>query len=832
MNKPENKLNKKAAGIIILAGAVLLIEAAALVYIIRLRTAGETAESAMPAQPEVISAEITPKPVITPEPVDYSFEAASLSVTEAMAKNTATVQAQDGSFPDWIELHNSSDKEIPLDGWCLSDGGGYWKFEDMSIAPDEYLLVWAGASGGLTTDFSLSAGETVYLLDPNGKAVSELSLERLDSDESAVSSFKDDGIMLVTPGFENSVEGYKEYIKTEKAPLGPVIISEVCTANSKSGLFIKNSYRDWVELRNISDETVNLSDYYISDKNSNHLLFRIPEYSLKAGEYVVIYCDSDFDGTENGSGYLCAPFSLSSESEHVFLSNQSEELIDYIAFHNMPVNGSFGRMDGADGNLYFEEPSPGKVNSDGKLYVACSPVSSTPSGQYDGVESITVELSDPSGRGQVYYTLGGDVSKNSLTLYTEPLVLTETSILRAVTYEDEGCRSRLATFSFFINEGHTMPVVSLVGENFAEFNTFNFSENKFIECGGNVAMYEGDSEVFSKSCAIRLKGFTAVLDPMKKNYGVYFTDRYGSSDIEGLDLFNNGITEYSSLLLRAGQDWSFQGSCVRHEMMETLCHEFSPEMPTQSNIYCVLYINGQYRGIYSIKQDMNNKFFADWLGVSKDSVTSVRANPEYDTPLYYAFEFFRKNDMTDSEKYAEACELFDMDNVIDFIFLQSYGGNTDMYNNVKTFSSTEGDGLWRFAFYDQDLTFYNNYGAVNDVFTGFAKPFQYLTDMAKALCRNDEFRDRLLKRFAEGLTGSFSDSHVLETIDNLCSQLSPEIERDRARYNMTVDEWQAYVGLLRKFFENGYAANVAGNLSDILGLSGAEREQYFSGILG
>ena len=214
--------------------------------------------------------------------------------------------------------------------------------------------------------------------------------------------------------------------------------------------------------------------------------------------------------------------------------------------------------------------------------------------------------------------------------------------------------------------------------------------------------------------------------------------------------------------------------------------------------------------------------------MTRESVTAVHGSPEYGTELWEAMEFCRNEDMADAANYARACELFDMDNVIDYIVLQSYSGNIDMYNNVKLYMSTEEDGKWRYVFYDQDQTFYRPEGAVNTVFTGYAKPYLYLQYMANSLCRNDEFRDRLLRRFDEALDTTLSDAHALEVIDDLCKELSPEIERDRReKAYSTVEEWEEYVGMFRKFFEDGYREAVIDNLCSALQLGEGERAEYF-----
>ena len=279
-------------------------------------------------------------------------------------------------------------------------------------------------------------------------------------------------------------------------------------------------------------------------------------------------------------------------------------------------------------------------------------------------------------------------------------------------------------------------------------------------------------------------------------------------------------------------DWSFNGACLRNELMEELCHQTAPDLPCQSNRYCVLYINGRYRGIYCLKQNMNEDFYASTRGVSAGSVEEVHRDINYDTPLYNTLEFCKRNDMSDLDNYAQFCEMFDIDNLIDYLVLQSYGGNIDLYNNVKFYRSMEeDDGKWKLVFYDQDETFYRTEGAIKIIFSFYAKPFQYLTDISLSLCKNAEFKDRLLSRFAEALETTMSDENCLRVIDMLCEQLSPEIERDRARYGVSLHEWESYVGQLKKFFEDRYSLAVINNLCEDLNLTSAERTYYFDKLI-
>ena len=63
-----------------------------------------------------------------------------------------------------------------------------------------------------------------------------------------------------TPGFENTDAGYEAYQQTLGAE-GPLAVWEVMVANF--GVFTagNSSDLDWVEIKNVSGESVELSDY-------------------------------------------------------------------------------------------------------------------------------------------------------------------------------------------------------------------------------------------------------------------------------------------------------------------------------------------------------------------------------------------------------------------------------------------------------------------------------------------------------------------------------------------------------------------------------------------
>ena len=111
-----------------------------------------------------------------------------------------------------IELYNGGGESVSLEGWYLSDKTeepNRWRFPAASIAPGEYLVVYASGKdrGGkyLHTNFSLSTGETVILSTPVGTTVCAVECPLLEADHAW--ALRGDGTYgetaMPTPGSAN-----------------------------------------------------------------------------------------------------------------------------------------------------------------------------------------------------------------------------------------------------------------------------------------------------------------------------------------------------------------------------------------------------------------------------------------------------------------------------------------------------------------------------------------------------------------------------------------------------------------------------------------------------
>ena len=778
------------------------------------------------------TAEVQPSEEPTPAPTSAATadpllqqDAEKIRISEVMSKNRAVLRDEDGDFSDWIELVNISSSDVDLGGWRLADRADRegWTLPKQTLSAGQRLLIYADGKDrdqALHTSFSLSAGETVYLYNSHGYLVDQLLCSSDTGDVSVALTAEGEQAesRYPTPGFENSTEGYAQWQESLE-PQGPLVINEVSVSNL-AGL---NSYlvgtSDWVEIRNISDQTVDLSNYYLSDDRNNYLLWRFPAVTLAPGRLYVVCCDE-----VNTGGYydLCTAFSLDSGAEKLYLASADGTLIDYASLRDIPYNCSYGRLPGENGWFYFDAVSPGRDNLGGYRRVAPMPEPQEPDGVFNGVEAVTVTLDAP---GTIYYTTDGTMPNAASPIYTEPLHLTSTTVVRAINWETGAMPSRIRTLSYIINEGHSLPVVSMVSNDKLTFNGMYYTGSKEIETPGNLAFYSEEGS-FNIPCGVKMQGGTSLELP-KKNMSVRFRGAYGQETLQ-YDIFGGGVTEFTNLLLRAGQD--YYTTIFRNELCLNLALSASDSLVTQRNRYCILYVDGKYYGIYTLMEKSNEQMYADLMGVSRDSVTTVEADNTLSTKLNEEiFEYALTHDMAQAENYEYFAQRLDVDSMIDWFLLEGYCANGDLtYGNLRYVRSTEGDGKWRFMFYDLDAAFREPGLNFYNLFADSQMYSKQICTVLARLLKNEGFRDQMLRRAAELLDGPLTNDKVLAEIDRLAEQVAPEVERDYVRYALTYNDWTRHVQQLKSFIQdNDWRQHNIDTLCRIFKLDQEQRAHYF-----
>lgn len=753
-------------------------------------------------------------------------------ISEVMTANRSTIRSKNGTFCDWVEIYNPSGETLNLSGIYLSNDPGdrmKWQLPDIQLASGERLVIPCSGSSAPEgeADFSLPReGCTVVLSGSIGNVITQVAVPRMDEDRTwalqSNGTYTESG--LPSPGYDNTEDGYLAF-RSNQTINSDLIISEVMASNAKYMPQDDGEYYDWVELKNITDHSINLSDYALSDDPDKLHKFTLPDVTLEPDECIVIICSGNMDLTTKK--YTHAPFTLSREEGWVYLSRVDETgCADFVRIFDVPYQHSVGRVDGENGTYYFTTPTPGTSNGTGVAFISATPELLTPDGVYNNVENVVVKL---NGEGRIYYTTDGSYPDENSREYTGPITLTKTTALRYVAIESGKLVSDVMTAVYIINENHTLPVVSIVAV--PELLTGgggiyqNYKQEREIRC--NLKLFELDGNSFTIDCGVKMHGHTGLQAP-KKSFKVNFRSRYGEEYLTYPVYGEEGPAVYDSLIIRAGQD--YPTAIFRDELFTSLARDMSDKVLAQRDKFSILYVNGKYYGIYCIKEAWTELMYANNMGGSPDNVEIVQAPVGASHEIYQLFKYCRTYDLSIDEHYEYVASQVDIDSLIDWMIIEGYSTNGDVQQNLRYVRSKDTGWKWQFCFYDVDWAFYYH-NAFKHVLSPHQE-WQHLT-LTRNIMKNAQFREKFLARTSELMATTLSNENVTARIDYYESLLDPEVPRERKRWDNNYKAWKNKVQYLRDFInigEDGYDQmdNMINKLIDYIGLTDEEIDKYFS----
>ena len=721
-----------------------------------------------------------------------------------------------GQFCDAVEIRNRSGEPVDTAGWYLTDDADPLKYAipSRTLQPGECMvLICDRTSEPLHTGFGLSLGETVRLTGPDFRHSEPVTCVSAGDGCSLLRQEDGDGEVFyrsgeVSIGYENTEDGRKRFLASAM-PAG-LRISEILTGNTES---LRGPYAtccDWVELYNGSDEPVELSGWYLSDDPDELRKGVLPAQTVAPGEYYVVFLSKD--PTNLLSGYPILPFGLSSNGDRLYLTHEESgklTVIDGTTIPSLPANVSYGRPAGENGFTALSAVSPGQPNGAGAA-LSAAPVAKTAQGVYNDVTSLDVFL---AGEGTIYYTLDCSEPTTASAVYDGSIHLTKTTVVRAICCEKGKAPSRSIDLTYLLGEGHSLPVASLVTtpENLWDYYKGIYVEgpgasSEFPHVGANywqqwekeatVSLFETDGSGFSSPCGIRIFGAYSRALAMK-SFSCFFRSVYGNSQLKYPLFGEEGLDVYEAFIFRnTGQD--FAKARMRDPMLTDLLAT-KTDVAVQKNRPVVLYLNGEFWGVYYIREKINENYIAGNYNVAKDEVELTRANGTSSETYQSLISYVRNHNLSDPEAYAYVASQIDIEEYIDYIVAEIYIANTDN-GNIKFFR-TDG-GKWTWIYYDVDQSFatytHDTVAAhLNPAGTGSMNRFS--TTLINGLLRNAGFREQFLRRFAWQMENVWAPERVLAAIDAYEEAIGPEMQRDCAKWGRTFSDWQNHVENLRTF---------------------------------
>ena len=489
-------------------------------------------------------------------------------------------------------------------------------------------------------------------------------------------------------------------------------INEIMQSNVETIMDdIKEFPDSWVELYNASDETINLKDYKISIKNKEKKAWQLPDMTVAAKGYAIVYCDKE--GKEDNR--LHADFRLESGKGCQVYLFKSGEVVDSLpeALKKMPAPDiAYGRKtDGASEWGYQLTPSAGKANTgdicDAK-HILGAPVFSEAGRVTSSSSAINLTLSLPEGAPEgavIRYTTNGSEPTATSTKYTSAINITKTTVIRAKLFCD-GWLSPVSTAQSYIFHPRTMttPIFSVqTNDKYLNDATIGLFANNNSKADKkthdwrrpvNIEMFsaEGDESIFNQLSETRIQGGQSRSNALKSM--VFYANKRFDPDHKrfSYEFFPDqkpGITEFKAFSLRdGGNDFSdlyFRDAIIQRTMGA------HTDIDWQACRTAVLYINGEYMGMLNIRERSNaDNIYSNYDGLEdldmvEISHEQVNGQDQFIEELKEGtidfYEAFKKFYSEKGHTLAEYEQWLDVSEYLNVAAMDLFYGNIDWPGN-------------------------------------------------------------------------------------------------------------------------------------------------------
>ncbi|MBN1408728.1 MAG: CotH kinase family protein [Calditrichaceae bacterium] len=816
-------------------------------------------------------------------------------INEIMASNTFTLEDEDGDYSDWIEIFNAGTDTVNLLNWGISDSKNEpfkWVFPDVSLTGGQYLVMFAsdkdrrdwvahwdtvidwgdewnyfpGTSEPPSNwkdidfdDLSWAAGNSGFGYG-DGDDQTELSAGLLSvyiRKSFFIEDKQDVAGVVLHIDYDDAFVAYLNGVEFARSNVGTPGVPPAYnqgTPTDREAQIYQGGQPDAFpvfEWRELLIEGENLLAIQVLNINSGSSdMTCIPFFSVGLN-----YIPDDPQGSPDilnlDSPSLHTNFKLSADGESVYLTRPDSSAADSLTFGKIPTDHSYGRQpDGDSTCYYFVESTPGSSNiTTGYHKFAEEPLFSLGGGFYN--TSIEVALESPDSDLVIHYTLDGSEPDSSSVEYSGPVSIDATTVIRAMASASGILTSPIVTKTYFINESTDLPVVSLVSDPDGLFGYENgiyadgpgwteadphYGANYWMdwEREASIEFFEDTRQLgFSENVIIAIFGAWSRMHP-QKSFSVKFKSDRGKKELHyplfpGFDV----ITFKSFLLRNSGND--FWNTHIRDAVMQAIIKDL--DIDYQEYRPAVTFINGEYWGIYNIREKLSEHYLANRHHVDPDSIDMLENDASIihgDAVHYNTFiNYIDNNDMATDSSYNFVNKMIDLDNCLLYYIFEMYINNRDWPgNNLKYWRERTENGKWRWLVYDTDFGF-NLYGSEEhnedpfpfalyysgDPNHGWPNP-DWSTLIMRKLLENPVIQNKFINLFADLLNTNFKSERVVSIINDYAGHIANEIGKHRSRFGVGGEGTERMIEFaekrpnnMRNFIRNYFGSGSNGNLT-------------------
>jgi|TARA_B110000902_G_scaffold158055_1_gene181237 hypothetical protein len=248
----------------------------------------------------------------------------------------------------------------------------------------------------------------------------------------------------------------------------------------------------------------------------------------------------------------------------------------------------------------------------------------------------------------------------------------------------------------------------------------------------------------------------------------------------------------------------------------------------QQNFQAVIvFINGEYWGLHTIRDRIDEKYLAYKFDLHRDSFDIIDGharkgyNPIYGDSSGYLFllDFIKKNDLSKNKNYEFVSSKLDVDNFIDYYSVEIFFANRDWpVQNIKMWKKKS--GKWRFLLYDLDGGFSHKSKKdieedhLFDMFTyllnkedcsGCLNP-PISTLLFRGLSANLSFKKKFENRYKEIVNLYMDTLETIPIVDSIAKIYAPYMQEHIQRWGFPTsvkNQWERDINThIKKFLLN------------------------------
>lgn len=758
-------------------------------------------------------------------------------LSEVMTSNANHAADEDGDFPDWVELWNTTTRAIPLSEYRLvKNGEDSWGLPDIVLRPDARILVYASSK-----DRPLWPNTAAFWLESEAASPDERLEVRLGPAEgdSNVPSW----VEVINPTDELidvgglRVTGHAEELPTVELMPGTTARVDIIADSvpmprihapfrlSRDGVHLELHGPDGIDSVEVPTLLRNVSFGRDPSAPRRWCRFVFPA----PGEHNQRGCFSDdrlgAPSFSHGTGVYEDAFDLridipegtgpvlyTLDGSYPDLDRNPASTLVYdrpIRIEPPPaVTGPLTRIDATItdpimewSSLFREAPT---VNTNIRPGVALRARTS------DSAESVATFLFEPERDDRLPII--------ALTLEPDHLFHHETGIYVAGATFDRWRSSD----SFDPARRWNTPA------NYR--NRTRAWERPFandLHDAVHLQYCDSDGCQDTLKVGLRIHGNATRIYP-QKSLRLYARDDYWNPHFV-TDFFGSGESGWRTLILRNGGN-STRSLGPRFHFNDALLQSAMSDLAADTQAFApvVLYLNGELWGIHNLRERYDPTFITVRYGIDASNVAMLGTGPSAQQPesivdhwntLVAASQTLDIDDPASLEFIEDA---MDLDSFFDFIIVHTYAGNTDWPgNNSRWWRSIDpsdpaglgpDDGRWRWMIMDLDRignSISGNPDVTHPTLLSRLPPDSSVShaQLLHGLLRFPEYRRHFFEHYESHLATTFAPDRMVRHLEEFVDRVGPDMREHDRRWLQAdptiggeTSAWEERVEELRLFF--------------------------------